>query len=109
MERVNIKPLSVNEAWQGKRFKTLKYKKYFRDLWVLLPSRLEVPKRIHLHIEWGLSSKLADVDNPLKPFIDILQKKYGFDDRQIYKLTVEKSFTEKGKEFVKFKFVEYEK
>jgi len=35
--RINYKPLSVNEAWQGKRFKTKAYKDYEKSLMLLLP------------------------------------------------------------------------
>ena len=31
MHKLNIKPLSVNQAWQGKRFKTKKYNVYQSD------------------------------------------------------------------------------
>jgi len=27
-QKINIKPLSVNDAWKGKRYKTEKYKNY---------------------------------------------------------------------------------
>ena len=30
--RIDIKPLSVNEAWQGRRIKTKKYKEYVAEL-----------------------------------------------------------------------------
>ena len=99
---VNIKPLSVNECWQGKRFKTLKYKAYEKELLLKL-KKIEVPKgRLFLKITFGLSSKIADWDNPVKPFQDCLQKKYGFDDRRIYRAEVEKIDVKKGEEFIEF-------
>jgi len=36
--RVDIKPLSVNEAWRGRRFKTPEYRKYERDI-LTLPAK----------------------------------------------------------------------
>ena len=33
---LNIKPMSVNEAWQGKRFKTNEYKQYEKSCFILL-------------------------------------------------------------------------
>ena len=42
--RIKIKPLSVNDAWQGRRFKTDNYKKYERDLMLILPSSVVVPE-----------------------------------------------------------------
>jgi Holliday junction resolvase RusA-like endonuclease len=105
--KINIKPLSVNQCWQGKRFKTPKYKQYEIELLLLLKSNLNIPKgRLSLLITFGLSSKLNDIDNGLKPFIDILQKKYGFNDRDIYKLEVEKVIVPKGKEFIEFEIKE---
>ena len=67
---------------------------------LLLPI-LSVPNGLlEVVITFGLSSKLNDIDNGLKPFIDILQKKYLFNDRDIYKLIVEKKIVPKGAEFI---------
>lgn len=101
MPLINIKPLSVNQAWQGKRFKTPKYKKFERDLLLLLPS-YEVPEGdLIVCYTFGVS-RLSDYDNLIKPFQDILQKKYGFDDRRITKAIIEKVIVPKGKEFIEF-------
>ena len=98
--KINIKPLSINQCFQGRRFKTPKYKQYEKELMALLPI-LSVPNGLlEVVITFGLSSKLNDIDNGLKPFIDILQKKYLFNDRDIYKLIVEKKIVPKGKEFI---------
>jgi len=98
--KINIKPLSINQCFQGRRFKTDKYKQYEKELMLLLPI-LNVPNGLlEVVITFGLSSKLNDIDNGLKPFIDILQKKYLFNDRDIYKLIVEKKIVPKGKEFI---------
>ena len=40
-----------------------------------------------------------DFDNPIKPFVDILQKKYGFNDRDVYELNVKKEVGEDGIDF----------
>jgi Holliday junction resolvase RusA-like endonuclease len=100
--KLDIKPLTVNQAWQGKRFKTPKYNKYINDMMMILPKFEVVDEKMELHIIFGLSSKLADIDNPLKCFIDCLQKKYGFNDRNIYRLHVEKVDVKKGCEFIEF-------
>ena len=104
MISVNIKPLSVNNAWKGRRFKTMEYKSYERAVLLMLPKRIDIPEPpFSLNLEFGYSSKLADIDNGLKPFIDILQKKYGINDKDIYHLQVLKTIVKKGEEFVKFK------
>lgn len=99
--RIDIKPLSVNEAWKGRRFKTDKYKSYERTMLMLLPKHFK-KDWTKLHIKIGVIS-LYDIDNCLKPLIDVLQKKYGFNDRYITKLTVEKEVVKKGKEYIYIK------
>ncbi len=107
--RLQIKPLSVNKCWQGKRFKTPEYKNYEKELMYRLPAFKLPPPPFHLIIEFGFSSKLSDWDNPVKPFQDILQKRYKFDDRDIFKATIEKEIVKKGNEFINFKIEHYEK
>ncbi len=73
--QIHTKPLSVNEAWQGKRFKTKKYKAYEKELMLLLPNKYEIPEGdLQVRYEFGLNI-MADWDNPVKPLQDILQKK----------------------------------
>ncbi len=108
MRRIDIKPLSVNDAWKGRRFKTVEYTAYEKELYYLLPRELKIPEgKLKLKIKWGFSSKGSDYDNPIKPFTDVLQKKYGFNDNRIYKASQEKIDVEKGKEFIEFKLSKY--
>mgnify|MGYP003534041313 FL=1 len=58
--------------------------------------------KLELDVIFCTSNKLSDVDNFLKPFIDILQKKYGFNDRDIYKICVTKEIVKKGEEGMAF-------
>lgn len=104
--RVDIKPLSVNAAWQGRRFKTDRYKNYTIALSSLLKP-LNVPDgKLAINVTFGFSSASCDIDNGLKPFIDILQIKYGFNDSRIYRLEVNKVVVKKGKEFIDFEIWE---
>jgi Holliday junction resolvase RusA-like endonuclease len=103
MIEIKVKPLSVNQAWQGKRYKTKDYKVYEKEVYFKLP-HLNIPDgQLEIYLEFGLSNKQADWDNPIKPFIDILQFKYGFDDKRIYAATVKKTIVKKGQEYIKFK------
>lgn len=103
MEFIKIKPLSVNRAWQGKRFKTPEYKKYERNTLLML-RRINIPTPpFKVSYEFGFSSVLSDIDNPVKLITDILQKKHGFNDRDIYELSVKKKIVNKGEEYIKFK------
>lgn len=100
--KIDIKALSVNECWRGRRFKTKKYLDYEKQLLFLLKPKLIPEGNLRLYITFGLSNSLSDVDNGLKPFIDILQKKYAFNDRDIFELHVKKIKVYKGSEFIKF-------
>lgn len=106
MRKINIKPLSVNECWQGRRFKTKEYKQYEKDLLLMLPNVKLKIQRVSIDIVFGFSNSLCDIDNPLKPFLDILQKKYNINDRDIYKLIVSKEVIKKGNEFIKYQITE---
>ena len=108
MYKINKKPLSVNECFQGRRFKTQEYKKYERDLLLMLPKKTFKFDKFSIIIEFGFSSTLADLDNPVKPFLDILQKKYNINDRYVYSLSISKKVVPKGTEYIKFKISQYE-
>ena len=102
MIKINIKPLSVNQVWQGKRFKTPKYKAYEKELMYTLPS-IKLPEPPYsVYYEFGFSSAASDIDNPIKPLQDVLQKRYGFDDKHIHEMIVRKFKVKKGEEYFKF-------
>ena len=104
--KVEIKPLSVNQVWQGRRFKTKAYKEYETEVMLKL-SPFQFPTgRLKLCITFGMSNKMSDIDNPIKPFVDILQKKYGFNDRDIYKMELTKEIVKKGNEYIEWSIEE---
>lgn len=104
--RINIKALSANEAYRGVKKNTIKHKNYKNTLLWILPN-IEVSKSDKLHFKavFGFSSKGSDLDNALKPFIDALQKKYGFNDNQIYEMELKKEIVPKGQEFIDFDII----
>ena len=105
--KLNIKPLSVNECWQGKRFKTPLYKKYEQNMLLILPKfKVNIESELGIFLEFGFSSSLCDLDNPVKPLIDILQKKYGFNDKNIVKLNINKVLVKKGLEYISIKIID---
>lgn len=108
MQTVHIKPLSVNKAWRGRLFKTPDYLQYQRAMQVLLPPVAIPPAGLlSVSVEFGFSSRAADTDNPLKPFLDCLQRRYGFDDKRIYRLVVVKRIVKRGAEFIRFSVEPY--
>ena len=109
MIKINIKPVSVNQAWKGSRFKTKKYKDFEETFSLLLP-KLEIPKGyLEIYFEFGLSAFiLSDWDNPIKTAQDVISKKYGFNDNIIVKGIVKKVKVKKGQEYIKFNIKKYE-
>lgn len=105
MKRINIKPLSVNEAWQGKRYKTYKYINYQKELLLLLPKIYLPEPPYKVYFKFGFSSKSSDWDNPIKPLQDVLSKKYGFNDKLIRKAIIETEIVDKGKEYIQFEIL----
>jgi Holliday junction resolvase RusA-like endonuclease len=100
---IPIKPLSVNKAWQGRRFKSKDYKKYETDVCLLLPianktvdTACEVVYRFYLK-----NHKMTDADNLIKPLQDIIVKLgYIKDDRLIWKYTIMKFPCTNGQECI---------
>ncbi len=100
--------MTANRAWRGgRRFKTTEYKAYERTMLLTLP-KVPIPDgKLRLDLIAGLSNVRMDIDNVLKPMIDIMQKKYDFNDNRIYCLTVEKRIVKKGDEFIDFEITGY--
>jgi len=106
MMKLDIKPLSVNKAWKGRRFKTDEYKRYTNDILSLLRP-CDIPfGSLELHLKWGFSSRGSDFDNPVKPFVDCLQKKYGFNDNKIKRCVIDVEHVKKGSEFIEWELKE---
>lgn len=96
-----IKLLSVNQAWQGRRFKTKNYDAYENTLLYTLPNEKINIASYYIIFIFNFSNKLSDWDNPIKPLQDVLQKKYGFNDRDItIALTYKKIVPKKDEGFI---------
>ena len=91
---VALQPLSINKAWQGRRFKTNLYKSYEREAFILLPKKEMVLGNVEIWYEFGLkksSFAISDVGNLEKCLTDILVKKgYIEDDRKVARLHLTK-------------------
>lgn len=99
--KLNEKPLSINEAWQGKRFKTPAYKHYEEAMLLLMPKgKVDPEQMLRVEFFFGFSNKASDLDNPVKLLMDIAQKKYGFNDKNVFELNVRKCIVKKGEEFI---------
>ena len=98
--KILIKPLSINNAWKGRKFKTKEYDQYISDMFFLLPNKLNIdPENLHFifHLKSTTYNK-ADVDNFIKPILDIMVKKGILkDDRYVKKITIEKVISDEYK------------
>lgn len=101
--RINLKPMSVNDAWKGRRFKSDNYKEYEAIVLRMLPE-IDLPKPPYaIHFKFGFSSTASDWDNCIKPTQDVIAKRYNFNDKHIRKGIVETEIVKKGKEYFEFK------
>ena len=109
-KKIKIKPLSVNQAYKGKKYSTKAHQDYKRFLLLVLPNEeLKITPPFKITYKFGFSTTKADVDNPVKVLQDIISEKYGFDDRHIWELNIKKEKVQKGEEFLEFKIEALEK
>lgn len=102
MYTLKIKPISLNHAYRGRRFKTPELEAFKEECYFRLPKQ-DIPEgELSVKYEFGISSKNSDLDNLVKCFQDALAVKYGFNDRQIYHIEAVKVDVKKGEEYIKF-------
>lgn len=96
MLNINIKPFSINGAWQGKRYKTSAYKQWRYEFSMLLEKDEDVQYPIMGFLEVNYkffirNYKRSDGENFIKTTSDALvENEIIQDDRFIKKYTVEK-------------------
>ncbi len=88
--KIPISPLSVNKAWQGRRFKTKEYKDYEKNVLCLLPRERPLEGELFVRYVFYIKNyKMSDIDNFIKPLQDILVKgKIIEDDRFIKSILI---------------------
>jgi len=100
--KINIKPLSVNQAYTWRRFKTENYRQYEKALIMLLP-KIEIKQNTKLKLEMVVwINWRQDIDWVLKCFIDILQRFHWFNDNMIYEIHIQKEKVKKWQEYIDF-------
>ena len=103
-----LKSLSVNKAWSGRRFKSVYYKEFEKEVCALLPfSHKTITSEVEIHYTFYVKNyKMSDVDNMIKPIQDlIIAREYLKDDRQIVFLSAEKVKSEK--ESIEIEIINY--
>lgn len=87
-QEIEIKALSINKAFCGRRFKTKEAKSYEKELWILLPTQTQIEGEVAITLEFWLKYyKTTDVSNLVKLLEDIIVKKgYIEDDRKVIEM-----------------------
>ena len=81
---IKLHPLSVNEAWSGKRFKSVSYMKY-SDAVTLSLKTIKIPASPYeISFLFGFHNMQSDYDNGIKSFQDLVFKKYKISDAHIH-------------------------
>lgn len=104
---IPLKPFSTNKIYGSSasgHWKNKKYLKFEKDVKDFIRHKdIILPENggICFTVFYGISFRF-DLDNAIKPFMDILKVRYGFDDSRIYKIDAEKIKTKRGLEFIEF-------
>ena len=107
MKTFFIKPISLNSAYRGRRFRTPELDAFQLELIYILP-QMKIPKgKLSVKYIFGVSSANSDADNLVKATQDALADRYHFNDKMIYHIEVTKYIVKKGDEFVGFEINPY--
>ena len=109
--RFDSKPLSANKMFYRAKQMTREYREYREFIYEDIDNRKKWPFKPEDHLDFdvkvGFSSKLADVDNCIKPLLDTFQYMFDFNDRYVFKVTIEKEYVKKGEEYFDVTVTEY--
>lgn len=94
--------MSINKAWQGRRYATREYKSWIRDC-LLVTGHIPYQGRPHcIEIDFYIDLRM-DIDNPIKTILDLLCKKGILDDdRYIKKLIINKIVSKDKRIVIRF-------
>jgi Holliday junction resolvase RusA-like endonuclease len=92
IHQVYLKPVSVNRAWQGRRFKTKEYKAFEEELLWMLKNSAKVSGWYTISFKFYVKNyKSVDLSNLIKTTEDIIVKSGIVDDDRFCKrMEVEK-------------------
>lgn len=102
----DLKPVSVNQAWYRNKTRSRVYMDYIEGwhhylMGESIDSDIEIKDmRFKVVVHVGFSNRASDLDNVLKPTIDIMQQWFNFDDKQVIHLEAFKHITTKGNDYI---------
>ncbi len=97
---IEVKPLSINKAWRGRKFKTPEYIQFEKDCSYYLRNKKMIKGYVEIDYKFLLkNAKMTDVDNCVKTTQDQLVKAGIIeDDRKIKRFVAEKFQLDKNDE-----------
>ena len=102
---INLQPLSQNQAWSGKRYKSSQYRQYQQDITAYLrtlslPS-IQPKEKYYFYFEFGIPY-MQDLSNGIKLLEDIISDYLGINDRDVDSIFCRKIITKKIDAYIKF-------
>ena len=108
--RLNLKPVSTNEMYGGKKFKSKKARQFESDAAILLArnarQRILPNGDLTIHFRFG-TTRQKDLSNNVKLLEDIIARHYGIDDRRFCGQTAVRVPVKKGEEFIIFQIAPF--
>ena len=109
--RFNIKPISANKLWYKNKQMTTDYRKFRENFYDDLPDRkrkwpFDLEAKLHIEISVGYGDKRSDVDNCIKGTVDTLQSIFGFNDKYVQSIYVEKEIVKRSDVYLEITVIE---
>ena len=101
--RLEVKPLSVNAAYRGRRFRSSEYQDFKKQMEMALkqnPIKIPNSKYLKIFFDFGLSNNAADWDGPIKTAQDCLFEHIGLNDKVIRAGEVVTTMVDVGNEYI---------
>lgn len=98
-----FKPQSANRMFYRAKQLTVQYRQWreaiYEDINMERKWPFKADDKLEFNVKIGVSSKLFDVDNAIKPLLDTFQYMFDFNDRMVFKVIIEKEWVKKGEEY----------
>lgn len=102
-----FKPFSTNKLYFGRKVRSTAYKNFRDEVLQFLSdnydSNVSLDGNLVMSLEAGFSSPLADLSNCVKSIEDIVAEYFGFNDKKIVSIKMDKYLVNKGSEYMVLK------
>ena len=99
--------MSTNDMYLGRKVKSAAYRRWEMQVARNLPDiEIDPEAKLAVRVIVRYSNRASDLDNCIKSCLDVLQKRYKFNDSQVYVLKLYKVIVPKGGEGLTLKITE---